>query len=123
MVGGTAWLVKVALIWGNGGTNTTDGMVGVLFDIGAIAIASAAVLRAWDWRAGSRPWGRVLASMIALVALFAAVNLPILLAWQVFGRTWYAEEAGIVLTAVTALVLGVGWLRAGRVPQQVSPSG
>ena len=71
----------------------------------------------------ARLWRRVLAALIALVALFAAVNLPILLAWQVVGSTWYAEEVGIVLTAVAALVVGVGWLRAGRAPQQVSQPG
>ncbi len=124
VVGGTAWLVKVALIWDNSGTNTTDGMVGVLFDIGAIAIASAAVLRAWYWRAATLPWRRLLAVLIALVAFLAAMNLPILLARQVFGRTWYADEVGILLTAAGALVLGVGWLRAGfRVPQQESQFG
>ena len=38
VLGGVAWLVKFALIWENGGSNTTDGLVGVLFDIGAIGI-------------------------------------------------------------------------------------
>lgn len=47
VVGGAAWLVKVALIWQNGGTNTTDGLVGALFDVGAVTILLALTIRVW----------------------------------------------------------------------------
>lgn len=113
MVGGVAWLVKVALIWGNGGTNTTEGMVGILFSIGAATIALAAGLRAWHSPSANRLWSRASAVLVALAAFVAAVNLPILLGWQIFGRTWFAEEVGVVATALLAILLGQQWLRFG----------
>ncbi|HEY0642344.1 MAG TPA: hypothetical protein VGD39_02920 [Nocardioides sp.] len=118
LVGGTAWMVKVALIWENGGTNTTEGLVGALFTVGAVAIVLALAARVW--LVSSRSVSTRLLAVMAVVACFAlAVNLPILLGWIVFGRTWLAEEVGVILVAVGALVLGVRWLGdetlAGRV--------
>jgi hypothetical protein len=118
LVGGAAWLVKVALIWENGGTNTTEGLVGALFTVGAVAIGLALAARVW--LVSSRSVSARLLAVVAVVAGFAlAVNLPILLGWVVFGRTWLAEEAGVILVAVGALVLGMRWLGdkalAGRV--------
>ena len=116
VVGAAAWLVKVALIWENGGTNTTDGLVGVLFDIGAIGIALGASIRAWHAPASGVLRHRLVAVLAVLVAFVAAVNVPILLGWVLFGRTWLAEEVGVMLTAVGALVLGVRWVSAGNRP-------
>ena len=113
LVGGVAWLVKVALIWGNSGTNTTEGMVGILFSTGAVAIALAACLRAWHSPSANRLWIRVSAVLVALAAFVAAVNLPILVGWQIFGRTWFAEEVGVLVTALLAMLLGQQWLRFG----------
>jgi hypothetical protein len=36
-----------------------------------------------------------------------------LVGWWLIGRTWVAEELGIVLTAVAALVVGVRWATVG----------
>lgn len=109
VVGGAAWLVKVALIWQNGGTNTTDGLVGDLFTVGAVAIVLALI--ACVWMVPNRSLVHRLASVLAVVVGFVlAVNLPILLGWVILGRTWMAEEVGVVLVAVAALVLGVRWL-------------
>jgi hypothetical protein len=116
VVGAAAWLVKVALIWENGGTNTTDGLVGVLFDIGAIGIALGAGIRAWHAPGSGLLRHRLVAVLAVLVAFVAAVNVPILLGWVLFGRTWLAEEMGVILTAVVALVLGVRWVSAGNRP-------
>jgi hypothetical protein len=112
VVGGTAWLVKLALIVGNGGTNTTDGLVGVLFDVGGIAILLALVVRAWFGPIG-RLRHRPVAVLAFAVGLFAAINLPIGLGWVLFGRTWMAEELGILLTAVAAIIVGVRWATVG----------
>ena len=109
VIGGLAWLVKVALIWENGGTNTTDGLVGVLFDVGAVAILLALVTRAWCVPGPGVLRHRPVAVAAVVLAFAAAVNVPILLGWVLFGRTWLAEEAGIVLTAAAALVLGFRW--------------
>lgn len=112
-LGGVAWLVKVALIWGNGGANTTEGMVGILFATGAVAIALAACLRAWHSPSANRLWSRLVAVLVSLAAFVAAVNLPILVGWQIFGRTWFAEEVGVLVTALLAMLLGQQWLRFG----------
>lgn len=113
LVGGTAWLAKVVVVWANDGANTTEGVAGALFLVGLAAIAGAAVTRAWYLPRSPKILWRVLSAAGALVALLAAVNLPILLAWTVIGRTWFAEEAGIVLVAVLAVLVGARWIRRG----------
>ena len=120
VAGGVAWLVKVAMIWENGGSNTTDGLVGALFSAGAVAIALAVILRAWHGPSARRTSHRAFAVIIALVVFVAAVDLSILVGWRIFGRTWFAEEVGLLITAVVGLVLGIRWLRTGfgRAPQQ-----
>ena len=114
MVGGAAWVVKLARIWENGGTNTTDGLVGALFDVGAVAIVLALGVRAWCTPNRGVLRYRPLAVLVAVVAFAAAVNLPIVLGWMIFGRTWMAEEVGVLLTAVAALVLGLRWVTSGH---------
>jgi hypothetical protein len=117
LVGGAAWLVKVALIWHNGGTNTTEGLVGALFAVGAVAIVLALVTRVW--LVSSRSVRTRLLAIAAVVVGFAlAVDLPILLGWVVFGRTWLAEEIGVIMVAVGALVLGVRWMGAKALAQR-----
>jgi hypothetical protein len=116
VVGGAAWLVKVALIWQNGGTNTTDGLVGGLFSVGAVSILLALTIRAWFAPARQVRYRllSVLSVLAVVVAFVAAVNVPILLGWVLFGRTWLAEEVGVVLTAGVAVVLGARWVTRGR---------
>ena len=121
LAGGVAWLVKVALIWANGGTNTTDGLVGVLFALGAVLSGLAAAIRAWQARPAASTSHRVLAALLAVIAFFAAVNLPILVGWQLFGGTWIAEEVGVVMTASLAVALGQRWLRVGFKPVPPRP--
>jgi hypothetical protein len=128
LTGGLAWFVKVALIWANGGSNTTDGLVGVFFTIGAVAIVLAATIRAWHWPSVARLRSRVVASLVAVAAFAAAVNLPIWVGWQIFGKTWLAEEVGVLLTALVAVGLGARWLRVGfggaaHVPRSADASG
>lgn len=113
VVGGAAWLVKVALIWRNGGTNTTDGLVGALFTLGAVTILIALMIRAW-LASDPQVRYRLLSVLAVAVAFVAAVDVPILLGWVLLGRTWLAEELGIILTAVAAVVLGTRWVIRGR---------
>jgi hypothetical protein len=113
VVGGVAWLTKFALIWENGGTNTTDGLVGVLFDIGAIGILLAVMVAAWHAPARGPLRYRPIALLAAVLAVAAAVNLPIGLGWLLFGRTWLAEEVGVLLTAVAAVIVGTRWVTSG----------
>ena len=116
LVGGVAWLLKFVLIWENGGTNTTDGLVGVLFVIGAVGILLGAGIRAWFAPGQGVLRYRLLLLLVVVAALAVAVNLPILLGWVLFGRTWLAEEVGVLLTAIGALVLGARWAVVGTRP-------
>lgn len=111
LVGAAAWLGKVGLIWANGGTDTTGGAVGVLLYVGLVALAGAAMTRAWYLPNLSKVRWRVLSSVMAVLAVVAAVNLPILLAYVVMGKTWLAEETGIILVALLALDFGVMWIK------------
>lgn len=113
VLGGVVWLVKFAVIWEGGGANTTHGLVGLLFAIGAGGILAAFVLWAWHLPARGLFRHKPIVLIAVGIAFLAAVNLPILLGWVVFGRVWIAEEVGVVLTAVSALVLGARWLTAG----------
>ena len=120
MVGGVAWLVKVGWIWADGGANATNGVAGFLFNVGAVAIVLAAAIKAWHSPSRGGFWQRALAALGAVVAFALLVNLPILAGWLLFGRTWFAEEIGVLLTALLAVVLGGRWVRGGfrrRLPQ------
>jgi hypothetical protein len=113
VIGGLAWLAKVALIWANGGTGTTGGAVGLLFLTGGTCIVLAGGLRAWYLAGNAKVWRRVLASLAFVVVLILMVDLPILIGWQIFGRVWVAEELGIILTALLALGVGAYWIIRG----------
>lgn len=114
LTGGCVWLLKVALIWANGGTDTTGGIIGILFLSGFFLLGLAAGIQAWYLSAAWKTWGRVLAVLVSAVLVVAMVDLPILLGRQIFGPGWQAEETGVVLTALVALGVGVRWLRAGH---------
>ena len=111
-IGGACWIVKTLLIWANGGTNTTGGVVGLLFLAGAAFLAIAVAL--WAWRATT---GRVVPLRIvavggALVGLFLAVNLPILVGYALIPGSWLAEEVGVVAVAVLAIVAWPAGMRS-----------
>ncbi len=120
VTGGVAWLAKVALIWRNGGTNTTDGIVGVLFDVGAVAILLALTIRVWVVPRSLR--FKLVAVLAVLLAFVAVVNMPIALGWLLFGQIWLAEEVGVLLTAVSAIVPGLRWAIRGRERGRVATS-
>ena len=120
VTGGVAWLAKVALIWRNGGTNTTDGIVGVLFDVGAVAILLALTIRVWVVPRSLR--FKLVAVLAVLLAFVAVVNMPNALGWLLFGQIWLAEEVGVLLTAVSAIVLGIRWAIRGRERGRVATS-
>ena len=123
LVGGVAWVLKFALIWQNGGTNTTEGLVGVLFDIGAVGVLLAALVRVWYTLAERRLRYRLVALLAAVLTFAAAVNLPIMLGWLLFGRTWLAEEVGVLPTAVAAIILGTRWVISGRARRAADATG
>jgi hypothetical protein len=109
--GGLLWLLKVSLIWENGGSNTTDGVIGLLFLAGAVALAVTAVGWGWHLPRSGRIAHRAAAAVAGLFGLVAAVDLPIVLVRPLLGGHWLAEEVGVLLTALVTTWAGIRWLR------------
>jgi hypothetical protein len=107
-VGGLGWLVKVALIWENGGTNTDEGLVAVMFLVGALGllVASAA---AGAWLTARRPaWLRALAAVGGVVAFLAVFSLlDLVLSPLAEDGSWAKDEVEIVASALLGLALAV----------------
>lgn len=108
LVGGAAWIVKILLIWENGGANTDEGVVGVAFIAGlaGLVVAGAAggfaLLRRWG------VWAAAAGVPLGAVGTFVAVNLvDSLLEAIVPASGWFEEEVGIVGAALLALALGL----------------
>jgi len=106
LVGGLGWLVKVALIWANGGTNTDEGLVAVFFfvGLGGLVVAAAA---AGVWLTADRP---VIARALAGIAGVAAIFLLFALLDAVLSPLapeghWFQQEVEIVATALVGVVL------------------
>jgi len=106
LTGGLIWIVKTVLIWQNGGTNRYDGTVGLMFMIGAVLLAAATVI--WTWRATRNRPILVRGGLLlgALIVLFLAINLPILVGRTLFPRSWLADEFGVILVAVASIAAG-----------------
>lgn len=104
LTGGLSWIVKVFLIWENGGTNRFGGAVGLMFLIGTVLLASATVL--WTWRAtrGRSLLMRAGLLLGGLVALLLVINLLSLVGYFVFPGSWLAGEFGVILVAVAAII-------------------
>ena len=110
--GGACWIVKTLLIWASGGTNTTGGAVGLLFLAGTAFLATAVGRWAWGATAERAMPLRILAVVCALVGLFVAVNLPILVGYALLPGSWLAEEIGVFAVAILAIVAGMVGIRS-----------
>ena len=115
LAGGVAWLVKLTLIFANGGTNTNEGFVGVAFLVGVLAlvVAGAAsgftLLRRWGI------WAGAIGVPIGAVATLAGFSvIDSVLQSIVPASGWFEEEVGILGTAAVALLLGLALLAKGR---------
>jgi hypothetical protein len=102
------WIVKIVLIWQNGGTNRFGGTVGLMFMTGTVLLCAATVL--WGWHATR---GRSFLMRAALLlggptVLFLAINLPTLVGQTLFPGSWLADESGVILVAVAAIIAASG---------------
>ncbi len=104
LTGGLSWIVKILLIWENGGTNTFGGAVGLMFLIGTVLLASATVLWTWHATGGRSLLMRAGLLLGALIVLLLAINLLSLVAYFVFPGSWLAGEFGVTLVAVAAII-------------------
>ncbi len=119
LTGGLFWIVKVLLIWENGGTNRYGGTVGLMFLIGTVLLASATVLWTWYATVGRSPLMRAGLLLGALFALLLAINLLSLVAYFVFPGSWLAGEFGVILVAVAAIIAASGVTGAGTIRNRV----
>jgi hypothetical protein len=106
LVGGFAWLVKVGLIWANGGTNTDQGVVAAMYLLGLGGLAVGAGAAGAALTAGRGVALRALggaAGLVAFVVVFAV--LDVVLSPLAPEDSWARDEMQIVGAAVLALVL------------------
>ena len=115
LAGGLFWIVKIVLIWQNGGTDRFGGTVGLMFMIGAVLLSAATVL--WTWRAtrGQSLLMRAGLLLGALIVLLLAINLPILVGQTLFPGAWLADEFGVILVAVAAIIAASGMFGPGTI--------
>ena len=112
LTGGLIWIVKIVSIWQNGGTNRVGGTVGLMFMLGMVLLAAATVLSTWHATHGRSFLMRAGLLLGALTVLFLAINLPILVGQTLLPGSWLADEFGVILVAVAAIIVGI---RDGRV--------
>ncbi len=119
LAGGSFWIVKTLLIWENGGTNRFGGAVGLMFLIGTVLLASATVL--WTWHATRGRSLLMRAGLVfgALIALLLAINLPIIVGQSVLPGSWLADEFGVILVAVAAIIAASGVTGPGTITNRV----
>ena len=119
LTGGLSWIVKVLLIWENGGTNRFGGTVGLMFMIGTVLLAAAAVLWTWDATRGRSLLMRAGLLLGAFIVLLLAINLPTFVGQTLFPGSWLADEFGVILVAVAAMIAASGVTGAGTITNRV----
>jgi hypothetical protein len=108
IVGGVALLMKVGLIWGNGGVATNDGPVLLMYVLGFAALFVALAAAGYTLVESAPVWLR------GVVAI--ATPLLVLMMWELFdqgvksvypGNSWVRDEVSIVLAAGLAILMGM----------------
>lgn len=108
VVGGVGWLMKVTMIWGNGGQNTDAGPVGLMYQGGFAVLAVALGAAGYTLVERAPVWLR------AIVAV--ATPLLVLMVWMLMdeaiksvypGDSWVRDEVSVVIAATIALMMGV----------------
>ena len=122
LVGGAAWLLKLTLILANGGSNTDEGIVGIAFFAGVLALVVAGAASGFTLRRRWGTWAAVIGVPIGAAATLFGINLidgvlqPIVPA-----SGWFDEEVGILGAAVIAILIGLALLARGRSRGAASP--
>ncbi len=108
VIGGGGWLLKVFLIWGNGGENTGTGPVGYLSLIGWVAFALALGAAGYTLVERAPVWLR------GVVAL--ATPMLVLMVWELLdqvvksvypGTSWLRDEVSVIIAGVIAVLMGL----------------
>ncbi|MDO8484288.1 MAG: hypothetical protein Q7S35_05020 [Candidatus Limnocylindrales bacterium] len=122
VAGGLFWIVKVLLIWENGGTNRYGGTVGLMFLIGTVLLSSATVLWIWHATRGRSLLmraGLVLGGLVALLLVTNLLSLVGYFVYFVFPVRWLAGEFGVILVAVAAIIAASGVTGRGAMTDRV----
>ena len=122
IAGGAVWLAKVALIWGNGGTNTGDGLVAVAFFIGFAGLLVALLAGGYSVVTTAPIWLRAVVSVCATLLglmLFTIMDDAVKGVYSSDG--WLRDELGIVITASIAVMVGVLGMVLSPEPQPKAP--
>ncbi|HEY0773462.1 MAG TPA: hypothetical protein VGD51_05225 [Nocardioidaceae bacterium] len=107
VVGGVGWLIKVGLIFVNGGENTDQGLVGIMQYVGLAGVFMALAAAGYTLVEKAPVWLR------AVVAV--ATPLLVLMIWTLLDQaikavyteeTWLRDELSILVAAVIALLMG-----------------
>lgn len=122
MAGGAVWLAKVALIWGNGGTNTGDGLVAVAFFIGFAGLLVALLAGGYSVVTTAPIWLRAVVSVCAtLLGLMLFTIMDDAAKGVYSSEGWLRDEIGILITASIALVVGVVGVIRSPEPEPMAP--
>ena len=108
VLGGVLWLVKVGLIWANGGANTDEGIVAVFYLAGLLALAVAALAAGYAVVTTAPIWLRAVVSVATLALFWILFSVIDSAAHVVYtGDGWLDDELGIIVTAALALLFGL----------------
>lgn len=108
VVGGVSWLMKVTMIWGNGGQDTDSEPVRLMYVAGFAVLAVALGAAGYTLVERAPVWLR------AVVAV--ATPLLVLMIWMLLdeavkavypGHSWLRDEVSVIIAAMIALVMGV----------------
>ena len=124
VVGAVAWLTKVGMIWANGGANTDEGLVGVMYLIGLLGVVVALGASGYTLVETAPVWLRaivVVATPVLVLMVWTLLDQAIKAVYTEEG--WLRDEVNIVLAAVLALGLGVWALTRGRSEDPARPVG
>jgi hypothetical protein len=123
LVGGVAWLVKLTFIFANGGSNTDEGIVAVVFLAGVLALVVAGAASGFTLCKRWGTWAAVVGVPIGAAATLVGINLiDSVLKAVVPASGWYEDEVGILGAAVIALLFGLALLAPRRSSRAPSPA-
>ena len=123
VVGGVAWILKVALIVENGGSNTDEGSVGLLYVIGLVLLlAGATSIGAIFRQKAPKPTylASTLASALLLIASYLVLDSLARLILGDAGASYMEDEWGIIMTGVFWILLGGALLLMRPTPGEQS---
>jgi hypothetical protein len=124
--GGTSWLFKLGVIVGTGGDVVDTGAAALFYLLGVALLAIGTALIGLRLTTGRSLLFRVGGAVIGLLVFFASFAVLDAVGKVIVGERgpqYAADEAGIFLTAVLWLAIGVlVWSRSRHAPEAAAAS-